>query len=194
MGWNQEELKHILIYFLAFLPSFHPGVCYVPSWRSRWTYGHDFWHDDGSWVWHADFCQLTGNILVNVRWRTRHGTQTDGPTDNMQFLVWPVHRTFARQLVMLLWIRLSPCSHVTYRIECLSFGVLLLVSFCFSTRWQGSEPLMYCCMPDKLGPPGIRGFEYLNFNHVTEHLNLQDFSLWSSDHDTGQYTEFRNPL
>ena len=42
--------------------------------------------------------------LVNMRWRTRHATHThththtDVPTDNMQFLVWPVHRIFARQL------------------------------------------------------------------------------------------------
>ncbi len=37
---------------------------------------------------------------VSMRWRTRHGItdrRTDGRTDNMQFLVWPVHRTFARQ-------------------------------------------------------------------------------------------------
>ncbi len=40
------------------------------------------------------------HILYNLRWRTRHGThgRNYGPTDNMQFLVWPVHRTFARQL------------------------------------------------------------------------------------------------
>ncbi len=43
--------------------------------------------------------QHTGFILVNLRWRTRNGThgRNYGPTDNMQFLVWPVHRTFARQ-------------------------------------------------------------------------------------------------
>ncbi len=33
---------------------------------------------------------------LNIRWRTRRGI-TDRRTDNMQFLVWPVHRTFARQ-------------------------------------------------------------------------------------------------
>ena len=40
--------------------------------------------------------QLTGYMPVNMRCRTRHGI-TDGRTDNMQLLVWPVHRTFARQ-------------------------------------------------------------------------------------------------
>ncbi len=34
-----------------------------------------------------------------MRWRTRHGKHTDGYTDNMQCLVWPVHRTFVKQLV-----------------------------------------------------------------------------------------------
>ncbi len=41
---------------------------------------------------HYTNSQLSGYIPVIVRWRTRHTH-----TDNMQFLVWPVHRAFARQ-------------------------------------------------------------------------------------------------
>ncbi len=45
--------------------------------------------------------QLTSYKPVNMRWRTRHGStepRKHRRTDNMQFIVWPVHRTFARQL------------------------------------------------------------------------------------------------
>ncbi len=44
---------------------------------------------------------LTGYMPVNMRWRTRHrstGSRKHRRKDNMQFLVWPVQRTFARQL------------------------------------------------------------------------------------------------
>ncbi len=57
--------------------------------------------------------QLSSHIPVNARWRTRH-TLTDTHTDNMQFLVWPVHRTFARQSDWLYYMVLcleSSCSH-----------------------------------------------------------------------------------
>ena len=43
----------IIIYFLAFLP----GVCHTPSCRSQWTYGHYFWHDDGS-------CEVCASIYI----------------------------------------------------------------------------------------------------------------------------------
>ncbi len=39
--------------------------------------------------------QLAVNSHVEITWQTR--LQTDGWKDNVQFLVWPVHRTFARQ-------------------------------------------------------------------------------------------------
>ncbi len=35
----------------------------------------------------------------SLRWRTRHGRKDGQITENVQILVWPVHRTFARQLL-----------------------------------------------------------------------------------------------
>ena len=41
-------------------------------------------------------------------WQDTENTQTDRPTDNMPFLVWPVYRTFARQWECLtIWGRLA---------------------------------------------------------------------------------------
>ncbi len=45
-------------YIFPSFPSVRLCVRHRLSCRSRWTYRHDFWHDDGSWVWHADFCKI----------------------------------------------------------------------------------------------------------------------------------------
>ncbi len=38
---NEKARRNIFcgVYFLVFLPSFHPSVCHIPSSLSRWTHG-----------------------------------------------------------------------------------------------------------------------------------------------------------
>ncbi len=57
--------------------------------------------------------QLTGCIPVSMKWCTRHGRK-----DNLQFLVWLVHRTFARQLhilkISLMYMWIESCNPMVF--------------------------------------------------------------------------------
>ncbi len=91
------------------------------------------------------------------QWKLKHPCQcevadktqnTGVPTDNMQFLVWPVHRTFARQRGKT--ETFNPC-----------MGQLILISYTSISKYNHSFTISYrCravpCLPCWAVPCGLR--------------------------------------